>query len=368
MAVLIAAAIAADAVGVRLYQHQTVLFFVDRDRVPAQIALELLRVLIGQVLADGNNRPASSRFALRGHADACAIVQMAADGDDRTIGQIHIVIGAVIGGALLVVLDDRLAGNSKRAIELIHAAAVARRVASNAAAAHVECTCIYTYAAAVARRVVFDLAAAHVECAGISVHIHAAADGCRLVVGDLAAVHVELARKRIHAAAVFRLVVADLAAVQIECALFSVVAAHAHAAALAFVAADFRIVARDAAAVHIKCAVAHSHAAAFTVLGSRVADDAAAVQIKLAAVDLHTAASAVKEVRDLARTAAIRQGQFAAGYDLKHGHILGAALDRLAVQTDGDDASDLNGMLDLNILTLFQIIVAVGQNIILTAN
>ena len=428
MAVLIAAAIAADAVGVRLYQHQTGFVFVDRDRVPAQIALELRRVSRGQASAGGNgDRPARSRCFLRGHADACATVQCATDGDELILEQMHIV-GV---GALLVVLDDRRAGNVQRAIRAtghMHAAAVfRRRVARDLAAAHVECTYIHTHAAAAARLVVAaDLAVAHGERA--IVHTHAAAEGCRRVARDLAAAHGERAIVHIHAAAVFRLVVADLAAVQIECAGLVVAAhvhaaapvladvidglvvrdaaavvqikraaAHIHAAAVAFaVAVYLRRVVRDAAAAHMKRAAAHVHAAAVAgslgtarrlVVGDRAAvhinraagdlhaaalgrlvfSDAAAVQIECAAVDLHAAAPV--GARDLALIAfAVRQGQLAAGYDLKHGLIFGCALDRPAVQADGDVALDLNGMLDRNIgvkaITRFQIIAAVGQNIL----
>ena len=426
MAAPIAAAIAADAVGVRLFQHQTGSIGLDRDRIPALVADELRRVLIGQVLADGNNRPARSRCFLRGHADACAIVQCATDGDELIIEQMHIVGG----GALLVVLDDRRAGHGKVAMEHMHAAAVVRRrVARDLAAAHVECTCLHTHAAAAARLVVAaDLAAAHGEgAAEITVHTHAAAAVARRVARDLAAAHGERAIVHIHAAAVFRLVAADLAAGHIECALFSAVVAHVHAAApvlaavfddlvvsdaaavvqikraarhihaaaVAFAAAVYlRRVVRDAAAAHMKRAAAHVHAAAVAgslgtarrrvvrdlaavhinraagdlhaaALGRLVFSDAAAVQIECAAVDLH--AAAFVGARDLARTAAIRQGQ-RTGYDLKHGLIFGCALDRLAVQADGDGAFDLNGMIDLNILTRFQIIVAAAQNIILTVN
>lgn len=169
MAALIAAAIAADAVGVRLYQHQLVFGIVDRDRVPAHIALELRRVLIVQACAGGGgggngDRPALSQCFLRGHADACAIGQCAVDGDELILEQMHIV-GV---GALLVVLDDRRAGNVQRAIRAtghMHAAAVVRRrVARDAAAAHGECTYIHTHAAAAARLVVAaDLAVAHGE-------------------------------------------------------------------------------------------------------------------------------------------------------------------------------------------------------------
>ena len=391
MAAPIAAAIAADAVGVRPFQHQLVFDIVGRDRIPVHIALELRRVSRGQASAGGGggngDRPARIRCFLRGHADACAIVQMAADGDGLIVEQIHIVGG----GALLVVLDDRRAGHGERGAVHIHTAAVfGGFVAADLAAAHFELAVVadihtaavfrivgiraadgaavhderaeivHTHAAAIAAGFIAgDLAAAHVERGGI-VHTHAAVSavsGVRRIAADGASAHGECAFVHIHAAgAVFalRLVVGDRAAVQIKLA-----AGDLHAAALG------RRVTRDLAAVHINRAAGDLHAAAVVC---RVLSDAAAVQIKLAAVDLHTAAGAVKEVRDLARTAAIRQGQFATGRDLKHGHILGAALDRPAVQADGDGASDLNGMLDLNILTRFQIIVAAAQNIILIVN
>ena len=424
---------AAEVVLMRLYQHQTGLFFVDRDRIPVQIALELLRVPIVQACAGGDSH--TSRRVLRGHADACAVGQSALADDDGIFlaDQIHIVIG----GALLVVLDDHLAGNGKLAAAFlkcgaavqIYAAAVAgRRVVFDLAAAHGERITVHIHAAAAACLVAADAAAAHDKRAEIHVHIHAAAEAARRVFGNAAAGHGERALVHLHAAAVVRRVVGDLAAVHIECAGLSVAAhahaaalacagvagrrvvrdaaavvqikraaAHIHAAAVAFAAAGYlRHVVRDAAAAHMKRAAAHVHAAAVAgsagaarrrvvgdlaavhinraagdlhaaAVGSRVARDLAAVQIKLAAVDLHAAAVAVVGARDLARARivfAIRQGQRAAGYDLKHGLIFGCAFDRLAVQADGDGARDLNGMLDRNILTRFQIIVAAAQNIL----
>ena len=67
---------------------------------------------------------------------------------------------------------------------------------------------------------------------------------------------------------------------------------------------------------------------------------------------------------------AVRQGQRGVGLDLKHGHTSAFALDRLAVQADGDIAPDHNGILDRNIAikksffrrSRFQVIVAACQN------
>ena len=114
MPVPVALVPAAEVVLMRLYQQQTVFVFVDRDRIPAQIARELLRVLIVQARAGGDSH--TSRRGLRGHADFGACVQTVNTDDDGLIrtDQIHIVVGA----ALLVAGNGHLAGHGKFAAEI----------------------------------------------------------------------------------------------------------------------------------------------------------------------------------------------------------------------------------------------------------
>ena len=78
--------------------------------------------------------------------------------------------------------------------------------------------------------------------------------------------------------------------------------------------------------------------------------------IEDAAVDIHAAASAIADVavaRNLAVTCAIRQGQRAAVWNLKHGTVIVTyVLNLLAVQANGDIALDFNGFIALNITTI----------------
>ena len=248
----------------------------------------------------------------------------------------------------------------------IHAAAVVcRRVAADGAAVHDEgaavrgegaARTVHTHAAAVGRRVAADGAAVHGEGGGGGggVHTHAAVSGGRRIAGDAGVVvHGECAVHHIHAAAgavvpVGRSVAGDAG-----------VAVHGEGAAadIHATAALGRRVVGDGAAVHVEFAVRAGHTHAAASLRRRVAGDGAAIHIKgAAAFHFHTAAGAVAGVLDLAHIAfAIRQGQRAVGFNQKHGLIFGAAFERLAVQADGDVASDHNSAVDLN-FTVFCII------------